>query len=46
VSGQEESQIWQIANELGFSHDEYVATRLKYSAQRTILRKGLDTSAS
>jgi uncharacterized tellurite resistance protein B-like protein len=39
VTGPEESQIWQIASELGFSHPEYVEARMKYSAHRTVLRK-------
>jgi uncharacterized tellurite resistance protein B-like protein len=38
VSGEEESQIWQIASELGFSHREYVDARLAYSDLRTVLR--------
>lgn len=39
VSGEEEQQIWQIANELGFPRDEYVAARMAYSDKRTVLRK-------
>jgi hypothetical protein len=39
VTGPEESQIWQIASELGFSHPEYVEARMKYSEHRTVLRK-------
>jgi uncharacterized tellurite resistance protein B-like protein len=41
VSGEEEQQIWQIANELGFSREEYVAARMAYSDKRTVLRKDL-----
>lgn len=37
ISGEEESQIWQIASELGFSHPEYVQARLAYSDKRTVL---------
>jgi uncharacterized tellurite resistance protein B-like protein len=39
ISGEEESQVWQIASELGFSHREYVEARLIYSNKRTVLRK-------
>jgi uncharacterized tellurite resistance protein B-like protein len=39
ISGEEESQIWQIASELGFRHEEYVQVRLKYSDKRTVLRR-------
>jgi uncharacterized tellurite resistance protein B-like protein len=39
VTGPEESQIWQIASELGFSHPEYIEARMKYSGLRTVLRK-------
>lgn len=38
ITGEEEAQIWQIASELGFRHDEYVAVRLKYSDKRTVFR--------
>jgi uncharacterized tellurite resistance protein B-like protein len=34
----EESQIRQMANERGCAHDEYIAARLAWSDQRTILR--------
>jgi uncharacterized tellurite resistance protein B-like protein len=37
ISGEEESQIWQIASELGFSHPEYIQARLAYSDKRTVL---------
>jgi uncharacterized tellurite resistance protein B-like protein len=39
VSGEEEAQIWQIASELGFEHAEYVNSRSRYAAQRTVLRR-------
>ena len=39
VSGEEETQIWQIARELGFSHDEYIRVRMTYSDKRTVLRR-------
>lgn len=42
ITGDEEAQIWQIAAELGFPHDEYVAVRLKYSDKRTVLRPAQD----
>jgi uncharacterized tellurite resistance protein B-like protein len=38
ISAEEESQIRQIASELGFTHDEYIAVRLKYTDQRTVMR--------
>ncbi len=38
ISTVEESQIRQIASELGFAPDEYIAVRLAWSDQRTILR--------
>jgi uncharacterized tellurite resistance protein B-like protein len=40
MTPEEESQIRQIASELGFSHEEYVRARLAYSDKRTIFRKG------
>jgi uncharacterized tellurite resistance protein B-like protein len=39
VSGEEETQIWQIARELGFSHDDYIRVRMTYSDKRTVLRR-------
>ena len=39
ISAEEEAQIWQIASELGFEHQEYVAVRLAYSDKRTVLRR-------
>jgi uncharacterized tellurite resistance protein B-like protein len=40
VSGDEEQQIGQIARELGFGHDEYVAARMAYASRRTVLNPG------
>ena len=42
ITGEEEAQIWQIAAELGFRHDEYIQVRLKYSNKRTVMRKRTD----
>lgn len=42
ISGEEEGQIWQIASELGFTHEEYVGARLVYSDKRTVLRPRKD----
>lgn len=39
ITGEEEAQIWQIASELGFQHEEYVQVRLKHSDKRTVMRK-------
>jgi uncharacterized tellurite resistance protein B-like protein len=39
VSGAEEQQIRQIASELGFTHQEYIAARLAYSDKRTVLKQ-------
>ena len=39
ISGEEESQIRQIASELGFTHAEYVTARLAYSDKRTVMRR-------
>jgi uncharacterized tellurite resistance protein B-like protein len=38
VTLDEEAQIWQIASELGISHEEYIEVRLQYSDKRTVLR--------
>jgi uncharacterized tellurite resistance protein B-like protein len=38
ISGEEESQVRQIASELGFSHGEYVAARAAWSQHRSVLR--------
>lgn len=37
ITPDEDAQIWQIAGELGFSHPDFVQTRLKYSDKRTVL---------
>ena len=39
ISGAEESQIRQIAEELGFTHREYVEIRSTYNAQRSVIRR-------
>jgi len=39
ISGEEETQIWQIARELGFSHADYIRVRMAYSDKRTVLRQ-------
>jgi uncharacterized tellurite resistance protein B-like protein len=39
VTGEEESQIWQIASELGFEHADYIRARLAYSDKRTIFKR-------
>jgi uncharacterized tellurite resistance protein B-like protein len=38
ITAEEEAQIWQIASELGFTHQEYIKARLAYSDKRTVLR--------
>jgi uncharacterized tellurite resistance protein B-like protein len=38
ISAEEESQVRQIASELGFSHGDYIAARSAWSAHRTVLR--------
>ena len=38
ISSEEETQIRQIASELGFSHREYVRARLAYSDKREVLK--------
>ncbi|MFQ5527737.1 MAG: TerB family tellurite resistance protein [Thermoanaerobaculia bacterium] len=38
ISSTEESQIRQIASELGFSHREYVLVRSRYSEKREVMR--------
>ena len=38
ISGAEESQIRQIASELGFTHREFVDARLAWSQQREVMR--------
>lgn len=39
VSGEEESQIWQIASELGFEHADYVKARLAYTDKRSVFKR-------
>jgi hypothetical protein len=39
ISSAEEGVVSQIARELGIAHDELVAARRKYSAQRSVLRR-------
>jgi len=38
ISSPEESQIRQIASELGFEHHEYVQARLAYADKRSVLK--------
>lgn len=42
ISGAEESQIRQIASELGFSHHQFVDARSLYSEHREVLKPLLD----
>jgi uncharacterized tellurite resistance protein B-like protein len=44
ISADEESQISQIAGELGFPHTDYVTARLAYSDKRTVLRGSVEAS--
>lgn len=39
ITGDEESQIRQIANELGFSHKEFIQNRLAYTDKRSIFKR-------
>jgi uncharacterized tellurite resistance protein B-like protein len=39
ITAEEEAQIWQIASELGFTHQDYLQVCLKYTDKRTVLRK-------
>jgi uncharacterized tellurite resistance protein B-like protein len=39
ITAEEEAQIWQIASELGFTHQEHVGARSVYSSKRTVLRR-------
>jgi uncharacterized tellurite resistance protein B-like protein len=39
ITGDEETQIRQIANELGFSHKEFIQTRLVYRDKRSIFKR-------
>ena len=45
ISADEESQISQIAGELGFPHADYVNARLAYSDKRTVLRRHVEAGA-
>ena len=38
ISSTEESQIRQIASELGFTHRDYVQARLAYSDRREVMK--------
>jgi len=42
ISSVEESQIRQIASELGFNHREFVQARLAWSERREVMRPFLD----
>lgn len=46
VSGTEENQVRQIANELGFSHADYVAARMEVRDKRDVLKGLPPTPAS
>ena len=39
ISGDEESRIRQIADELGFSHREFIDVRTHYNDKRTVMRR-------
>lgn len=39
ITGDEEEQIRQIADELGLSHEEYITARLAYSDKRSVLKR-------
>ena len=39
ISGEEEAQIRQIAEELGFSHREYVEVRSGYNEKRSVIQR-------
>ena len=39
ISGAEEGRIRQIADELGFSHREYIDVRSSYNDKRTVMRR-------
>ncbi len=42
ITGDEEARIRQIADELGFTHREYVAVRSSYNDKRTVMRRVRD----
>ena len=39
ITGEEEGQIRQIADELGFSHREYITVRTKYNDKRSVMKR-------
>jgi len=39
ISATEENQVRQIASELGFTHEQYLAVRSAYSHKRAVLRR-------
>ncbi len=39
ISGAEEKQLRQIAEELGFSHREYVEVRAEYNQKRSVIQR-------
>jgi uncharacterized tellurite resistance protein B-like protein len=39
VSGVEEDEVRRISIELGFEHQEYIQARLKYTSQRSLMKK-------
>lgn len=39
ISGDEEAQIRQIAEEMGFSHREYVEVRAEYNDKRSVIQR-------
>ena len=39
ITGDEEGRIRQIADELGFTHREYVAVRAHYNEKRSVMRR-------
>jgi uncharacterized tellurite resistance protein B-like protein len=43
VSGVEEDEVRRISIELGFEHREYIDARLKYTSQRSVMKKQNDT---
>ncbi len=42
ISSAEETQIWQVASELGMARDEFAAVRLRYRDKREVLRSFRD----
>jgi uncharacterized tellurite resistance protein B-like protein len=39
ITPDEDARIWQIAGELGFTHEEFVQVRLSYSDKRSVMRR-------